>query len=71
MEKGTEVLNDSSELILSPGVGVPTLGSRTCVGSDADAGELITILGATLPSLDSDGLGILDSGGDPELPRGW
>ena len=51
VKKGTEVLNDSSELILSPGVGVPTLGSRTYLGSDADTGEMITILGATLPRL--------------------
>ena len=62
VKKGTEVLSDSSELILSPRVGVPTLGSRTCVGgSDADAGELITILGATLPRLEGDGLGILET----------
>ena len=60
VKKDTEVLSDSSELILSPGVGVPTLGSRTCVGSDADAGELITILGATLLGLEGDGLGVLE-----------
>ena len=59
MEKGTEVLSVSIELILSPGVGVLTLGSRTCVGRGVDTGELVPILGAMLTSLEGDGLGIL------------
>jgi hypothetical protein len=37
------VFSDSTELILSPGIGVPILGSRTSVGSAVDAGEQITI----------------------------
>ena len=37
------VFSDSTELILSPGIGVPILGSRTSVGCAVDAGEQITI----------------------------
>ena len=37
------VFSNSTELILSPGIGVPILGSRTFVGSAVDAGEQITI----------------------------
>jgi hypothetical protein len=40
---GAVVFSDSTELILSPGIGVPILGSRTSVGSAVDGGELITI----------------------------
>ena len=43
-----------------PGVGVPTLGSRTTVGREAEAGELITILGVALRGPAGDGRGISD-----------
>jgi hypothetical protein len=55
---GAVVFSDSTELILSPGVGVPILGSRTSVGSVEDAGELITIRGVSLLGFDGDGRGI-------------
>ena len=57
---GAVVFIDSIELVLSPGVGVPTLGSRTTVGREAEAGELITILGVALRGPAGDGRGISD-----------
>ena len=65
-KRGTEVLKDSIELILSPEDGVPALGSRTC--SDEVAGELTTILGVARTGLEGDGLGILERWGRPWAP---
>ena len=68
---GAVVFRDSIELILSPGVGVPTLGARTTVGCRAEAGELITILGVGLWRPLGDGRGISDRHWRSWVSRPW